>query len=65
MKKAFVAAALIVTTGVVSAFTVKTPTPVKRDTTTTKPATKKDIGQADTKKDIGQADTKKDIGQAD
>ncbi|MBD1366440.1 hypothetical protein IDJ77_21700 [Mucilaginibacter sp. ZT4R22] len=63
MKKVIVAAALILTTGVVSAFTIATP--VKRDTTTTKPATKKDIGQADTKKDIGQADTKKDIGQAD
>jgi hypothetical protein len=54
MKKVIVAAALILTTGVVSAFTMATP--VKRDTTTTKPATKKDIGQADTKKDIGQAD---------
>jgi hypothetical protein len=62
MKKAIIAAALILTTGIVSAFTI---TPAKRDTTTTKSATKKDIGQADTKKDIGQADTKKDIGQAD
>jgi hypothetical protein len=63
MKKAIIAAALILTTGVVSAFTIAAP--AKRDTTTTKPSTKKDIGQADTKKDIGQADTKKDIGQAD
>ena len=62
MKKAIIAAALVLTTGILSAYTI---IPAKRDTTTTKPATKKDIGQADTKKDIGQADTKKDIGQAD
>jgi len=55
MKKVIIAAALILSTGVLSANTIN------RDTT----ATKKDIGQADTKKDIGQADTKKDIGQAD
>ncbi|MBD1366445.1 hypothetical protein IDJ77_21710 [Mucilaginibacter sp. ZT4R22] len=62
MKKAIIAAALVLTTGILSAYTI---IPAKRDTTTTKPSTKKDIGQADTKKDIGQADTKKDIGQAD
>jgi hypothetical protein len=58
MKKVIIAAALILSTGVLSANTGN----IKRDTTAT---TKKDIGQADTKKDIGQADTKKDIGQAD
>jgi hypothetical protein len=64
MKKSIIAAALILSTGVLSAFTI---IPAKRDTTTSKKTslTKKDIGQADTKKDIGQADTKKDIGQAD
>nr|WP_067063794.1 hypothetical protein [Mucilaginibacter sp. L294] len=64
MKKIIIAAALILSTGILSASTL-----IKRDTiaTTTpnQPTTKKDIGQADTKKDIGQADTKKDIGQAD
>ncbi|AMR32184.1 hypothetical protein A0256_12505 [Mucilaginibacter sp. PAMC 26640] len=62
MKKSIIAAALILTTGALSAFTIL---PAKKDTITTQPTTKKDIGQADTKKDIGQADTKKDIGQAD
>jgi hypothetical protein len=63
MKKVIVAAALILTTGVVSAFTIATPQnaiPLPPNQ-----QLKKDIGQADTKKDIGQADTKKDIGQAD
>ena len=63
MKKTLIAAALILSTGILSAGTLVT----KRDTTNTptQEPTKKDIGQADTKKDIGQADTKKDIGQAD
>ena len=64
MKKSIIAAAFILTTGVLSAFTI---IPAKSDTTTTttSPVNKKDIGQADNKKDIGQADNKKDIGQAD
>jgi hypothetical protein len=64
MKKTIIAAALVLTTGIVSAFT---SAPVKRDTTTKKStyATKKDVGTADTKKDVGTADTKKDVGTAD
>jgi hypothetical protein len=63
MKKTIIAAALVLTTGVLSAFTI---IPAKRDTITKKSyATKKDVGTADTKKDVGTADTKKDVGTAD
>ena len=66
MKKVIIAAALIFSTGVLSAGTIA----LRNDTTSTKKDigvadTKKDIGVADTKKDIGVADTKKDIGVAD
>ena len=62
MKKVIIAAAFILSTGILSANAFI----AQRDTTTTQePTTKKDIGTADTKKDIGTADTKKDIGTAD
>ena len=63
MKKTIIAAAFILSTGILSANAFI----AQRDTTTTtqEPTTKKDIGTADTKKDIGTADTKKDIGTAD
>jgi hypothetical protein len=63
MKKTLIAAALILSTGILSANALTG----SRDTviTTTQEPTKKDIGTADTKKDIGTADTKKDIGTAD
>jgi hypothetical protein len=46
MKKLIIAAALVLTTGILSANAIT----AKRDTTTTYTSTKKDIGTADTKK---------------
>ncbi len=62
MKKSIIAAALILSTSVLSAYTI---VPAKRDTTKKSYSTKKDVGTADTKKDVGTADTKKDVGTAD
>ncbi|RFZ85434.1 hypothetical protein DYU05_07510 [Mucilaginibacter terrenus] len=63
MKKTIIAAALVLTTGIVSAFTI---VPAHRDTINKKTtSTRKDVGTADTRKDVGTADTRKDVGTAD
>ena len=63
MKKTIIAAALLLSTGVLLAHTV---VPAKRDTAK-KPATstRRDLGTADTRRDLGTADTRRDLGTAD
>jgi hypothetical protein len=56
MKKFIIAAAIIFSTGALSAATIN------HNTAT---ANKKDVGTADNKKDVGTADNKKDVGTAD
>ncbi|MBD1386446.1 hypothetical protein IDJ75_14265 [Mucilaginibacter rigui] len=55
MKKFIIAAAIIFSTGALSAATINH----------TATANKKDVGTADNKKDVGTADNKKDVGTAD
>jgi len=72
MKKLIFATLLVVSTGALSAFTLKTDTTVAKHDTV---ADRKDLGTADDRKDLGTADSKtapkhttndrKDLGTAD
>jgi hypothetical protein len=62
MKKVIFVALLVLSTGSLSAFTVKGDTTVAKHDTV---SDRKDLGTADDRKDLGTADDRKDLGTAD